>query len=126
MTTTNNKLEQKIKADFISYFGNEPKEISRIFKQRLEKEVRDFNEINTYRSRFKFLELIGEPLSRLKLLAEKEHPYFFNALDDYEDDLFDDKMKQTLNVRPNWDIWKHHILDGDNIATIQEAPKGFC
>jgi len=27
MTTTNNKLEQKIKADFIAYFGNEPKEI---------------------------------------------------------------------------------------------------
>ncbi len=27
MTTTNNKLEKKIKADFISYFGNEPKEI---------------------------------------------------------------------------------------------------
>jgi hypothetical protein len=42
------------------------------------------------------------------------------------DDLFDETMKQTLNERPNWDIWKHHILDGDNIATIQEAPKGFC
>lgn len=27
MKTENNKLEQKIKNDFISYFGNEPKEI---------------------------------------------------------------------------------------------------
>jgi hypothetical protein len=27
MTTTNNKLEKKIKDDFIAYFGYEPKEI---------------------------------------------------------------------------------------------------
>jgi hypothetical protein len=45
------------------------------------------------------LELIGEPLSRLKLLAEKEHPYFFNALDDYEDDLFDDKENVLEKVK---------------------------
>ncbi len=27
MTTLNNKLEAKVKADFIAYFGNEPKEL---------------------------------------------------------------------------------------------------
>ena len=36
MTTTNNKLEQKIQADFIAYFGNEPKEI-KIDNQNLNK-----------------------------------------------------------------------------------------
>jgi len=43
------------------------------------------------RSHFKFLEVLGEPLGRLKLIAEKEHPYFFNALDQYQDMLLDDK-----------------------------------
>jgi hypothetical protein len=43
------------------------------------------------RSRFKFLESLGEPLNRLKLVAEKEHPYFFNAIDQYQDNLLDDK-----------------------------------
>lgn len=42
------------------------------------------------------------------------------------DDLFDITMEQTLIERPNWDIWKHHTLDGDSIETVQEAPKGFC
>jgi hypothetical protein len=57
----------------------------------LEKEVKDLSEMYMLRSRFKFLEALGEPLNRLKLVAEKEHPYFFNALDQYQDDLLDDK-----------------------------------
>jgi hypothetical protein len=57
----------------------------------LEKEVKDLSEIYAYRTRFKFLEVMGEPLSRLRLAAEKEHPYFFNALDNYQDSLLDDK-----------------------------------
>jgi len=87
---------QKLKNFYQEYFnepnlGNEPKEISRLFKQRLEKEVKDFSEMYILRSRFKFLEALGEPLGRLKLIAEKEHPYFFNALDQYQDNLLDDK-----------------------------------
>jgi hypothetical protein len=87
---------QKLKNFYQEYFnepslGNEPKEISRLFKQRLEKEVKDLSEMYILRSRFKFLEVLGEPLSRLKLLVEKEHPYFFNALDQYQDELLDDK-----------------------------------
>lgn len=87
---------QKLKNFYQEYFnepnlGNEPKEISRLFKQRLEKEVKDFSEMYILRSRFKFLETLGEPLGRLKLIAEKEHPYFFNALDQYQDNLMDDK-----------------------------------
>lgn len=87
---------QKLKNFYQEYFnepnlGNEPKEISHLFKQRVEKEVKDLSEIYILRSRFKFLEVIGEPLSRLKLVAEKEHPYFFNALDQYHDNLLDDK-----------------------------------
>ena len=87
---------QKLKNFYQEYFnepnlGNDPKEISRLFKNRLEKEVKDLSEMYILRSRFKFLESLGEPLSRLKLVAEKEHPYFFNALDQYQDDLLDDK-----------------------------------
>jgi hypothetical protein len=87
---------QKLKNFYQEYFhepnlGNEPKEISRLFKLRLEKEVKDLSEMYILRSRFKFLESLGEPLNRLKLVAEKEHPYFFNALDQYQDDLLDDK-----------------------------------
>jgi predicted transcriptional regulator len=87
---------QKLKHFHHEYFnepnlGNEPKEISRLFKQRLEKEVKDLSDIYMLRNRFKFLEALGTPLSRLKLVAEKDHPYFFNALDQYQDDLLDDK-----------------------------------
>lgn len=87
---------QKLKNFYQEYFnepnlGNEPKEISRLFKQRLEKEVKDLSEMYILRSRFKFLEALGVQLNRLKLVAEKEHPYFFNALDHYQDDLMDDK-----------------------------------
>ncbi len=83
-----NTQVQKLKNFYQEYFdepnlGNEPKEISRLFKQRLEKEVKDLSEMYIIRSRFKFLEALGEPLSRLKLVAEKDHPYFFNALDQY-------------------------------------------
>lgn len=87
---------QKLKNFYQEYFnepnlGNEPKEISRLFKQRMEKELKDLSEMYILRSRFKFLESLGEPLNRLKLVAEKEHPYFFNALDQYQDNLLDDK-----------------------------------
>ena len=87
---------QKLKNFYQEYFnepnlGNEPKEISRLFKQRLEKELKELGEIYTLRSRIKFLESLGEPISRLRILIEKKHPYFFNALDEYQDDLLDDK-----------------------------------
>ena len=87
---------QKFKAFYQEYFnepnlGTEPKEISKIFKQRLDKEVNDLTDIYALRSRFRFLESVGEPLHRLKLLAEKKHPYFFTALDQYSDDLLNDK-----------------------------------
>jgi len=42
---------------------------------------------------------MGEPLSRLKLLAEKTHPYFFNALDQYQDILIDDKENMLDAVK---------------------------
>jgi len=89
-------LIQKLKNFYQEYFnepnlGNEPKEISRLFKQRLEKEIKDLSEMYVLRSRYKFLESLGEPISRLKLLVEKEHLYFFTALDQYQDSLLDDK-----------------------------------
>ena len=86
----------KLKAFYQDYFnepnlGNEPKEVSRLFKQRLNQEINDLMLIYNMRSRFKFLEAMMEPINRIKLLAEKEHSYFFNALDQYQDDLLDDK-----------------------------------
>jgi hypothetical protein len=89
-------LIQKLKKFHQEYFnepnlGNEPKEISRLFKLRLEKEIKDLSEMYVLRSRYKFLESLGEPISRLKLLVEKEHLYFFTALDQYQDNLLDDK-----------------------------------
>ena len=99
-----NSQVQKLKSFYQEYFnepnlGNEPKEVSRLFKQRLEKEVKELAEIYGQRIRFAFLESIGEPLSRLRLVAEKEHPYFFNALDQYQDDLLDDKENMLEAVK---------------------------
>lgn len=99
-----NTQVQKLKAFYQEYFnepnlGNEPKEISRLFKKRLEEEVRVVSEIYAQRHRFRFLDCISEPLKRLKELSEKEHPYFFNALSQYENNLLDDKETFLDNVK---------------------------
>jgi hypothetical protein len=57
----------------------------------LEKEIKDLSEMYGKRIRFKFLESLCESLNRLKELVEKEHLYFFTALNQYKDDLLDDK-----------------------------------
>lgn len=87
---------QKLKKFHQEYFnepnlGNDPKEISRLFKIRLKTEIDELAELNAMRTRFKFLEAVGEPLSRLRLLYEKEHIYFFTAQDNYQEDVMDDK-----------------------------------
>lgn len=86
----------KLKSFYQDYFnepnlGAEPKEVSRFFKQRINQEYNDLMLIYNLRSRFQFLEAMGEPISRIKLLTEKDHPYFFNALHQYQDDLLDEK-----------------------------------
>lgn len=91
-----NSQVQLLKNFYQDYFNepclaNEPKEISRFFKQRINKELNDLMLLYNMRSRFRFLEIMGEPINRIRLLAEKEHPYFFNALTNYQDDLLDDK-----------------------------------
>lgn len=95
---------QKLKNFYQEYFnepnlGKEPKEISRLMKQRLAKEVVEVSEFYMHRRRFKFLEALEYPLDRLKSLSEKEHPYFFNALDKYEDELLDDKEQVLDHVK---------------------------
>jgi len=98
------ELEEEIRSSQISklknfyqeYFdepnlGNEAKEISKLFKERMEKEVADITDMYKRRSRFSFLDSLAEPLLRLRAVADKEHPYFFNALDMYQNDLMDDK-----------------------------------
>lgn len=99
-----NSQIQKLKAFYQEYFnepnlGNEPKEISKFFKKRLEKEVNDLSSFYNLRQRFKFLEAIGEPLTRLRALLDKEHPYFFTALNQYEDKLLDDKENVIDDVK---------------------------
>ena len=79
--------------------GNEPKEISKAFKKRLEKEVNDLNDLYAQRHRLMFLESLGEPIKRLKAVAEREHLYFFNKLSEFEDNLLDDKENVLDNVK---------------------------
>jgi hypothetical protein len=87
---------QKLKNFYQEYFsepnlGNEPKEIARLFKMRLDKEIKDLSELYVQRNRYKFLESLAEPLSRLKNLADKDYVYYFNSLSKFEDELLDDK-----------------------------------
>lgn len=141
---------QKFKNFYQDYFnepnlGNEPKEISRLFKQRLEKEVKDISEIYAIRSRFKFLVSLEEPLNRLKQIAEKDHPYFFNSLDQYQDNLLDDKenilepVKKFMNGsqrsifenvllylennKANFDFINNESLD--KLEKVAESPKPY-
>lgn len=141
---------QKLKNFYQEYFnepnlGNEPKEISRLFKQRIEKEVKDISEIYFLRSRLKFLDSLGEPLDRLKLIAEKDHPYFFNSLDQYQDNLLDDKenflepvkkfmngaqrsiyenvLNYLENNKANFDFIKNENLD--HLEKVAESPAPY-
>ncbi len=93
-----NSFIQKLKSFHQDYFneanlGNEPKDISRLFKQRITNELQDLNTMSTLRSRLEFLNALGEPISRIKLLVEKEHPYFFTSIELFQDNLLDDKEK---------------------------------
>ncbi|MBK9543665.1 MAG: hypothetical protein IPO49_15370 [Bacteroidetes bacterium] len=93
-----NSFIQKLKSFHQEYFneanlGNEPKDISRLFKQRITNELQDLNTMSTLRSRLEFLNALGEPISRIKLLVEKEHPYFFTSIELFQDNLLDDKEK---------------------------------
>lgn len=141
---------QNLKNFYQEYFnepnlGNEPKEISRLFKMRIEKEVKDISEIYALRSRFKFLESLGEPLNRLKQIAEKDHPYFFNSLDQYRDILLDEKenvlepVKKFMNGsqrsiyenvllylennKANFDFINSESLD--KLEKVAESPKPY-
>ena len=91
-----NSQMKKVKDFYQDYFNEnilaaEPKDISRLLKHRLIKEYEDVNELYALRVRFKFLELLGEPLNRIKLVSVKDHPYFFTACDNYNNDLLDYK-----------------------------------
>lgn len=71
--------------------GNEPKDVSRLFKQRLNTELKDLNEIYSLRGVFPFLEQISDSIVKVKNVADKEHPYFFNALESFKEEMLDDK-----------------------------------
>lgn len=125
---------QKLKNFYQEYFnepnlGREPKEISRLLKSRLGKEVNDLTEMFMQRNRFKFLDILGEPLNRLRLVAEKDHPYFFNALDQYQDDLLDDKENAIDPIKKfmhgsQRDIFEHVLLYlGSNNANFDYIEK---
>jgi predicted transcriptional regulator len=91
-----NTQVKKLKDFHQEYFsegnlGNEPKDISKLFKQRLTTELKDLNEIYSMRGVFPFLEQISEAILKVKNVAEKEHPYFFNALDSFKEEMLDDK-----------------------------------
>lgn len=131
-----NPTIQKLKSFYQEYFneanlGIEPKDISRLFKLRLGNELQEVNNMYILRSRFKFLEVLGEPLVRLKSVAEKEHPYFFTALPDFEDNLLDDKeqiidpIKKFMNGFQK-EIFENVILyldsDNANFNYIDKAP----
>lgn len=107
---------QKLKRFHQEYFtapnlGSDPKEVSRLFKLRLVKEVEDLNVLYNQRHQFKFLENIGEPLHRLKQLAEKDHIYFFTALDKYQDEVLDDKENVLEPIKKFMDGAQRGILE---------------
>ncbi len=106
----------KLKSFYQEYFnepnlGNEPKEVSRFFKQRINQELNDLMLIYNMRSRFQFLDAMGEPISRIKLLTEKDPPYYFNALDQYQDELLDDKDNVLDPIRKFMNGSQKEIFD---------------
>ena len=51
---------------------------------------------------------------------------FLNVTKTTDSKLFDSVMEKTIEERKKWDIWKSHIVDGDNVETVQGPPEGYC
>tara|TARA_B100000965_G_scaffold377578_1_gene371749 strand:+ start:224 stop:667 length:444 start_codon:yes stop_codon:yes gene_type:complete len=43
-----------------------------------------------------------------------------------KDAAFDNYIQLTISARKQWNIWKHYIIEGDNIKTVENMPTGYC
>jgi hypothetical protein len=73
---------------------------------------------------FQFLEAMGEPISRIKLLSEKEHPYFFNALDQYQAVLNALGKDHLTELDYEKDEVRYHIMTAFNQALTAARARG--
>lgn len=42
------------------------------------------------------------------------------------EDLFDEILAKTIAERSKWNIWRNHIVEGENVEIVSCAPEGFC
>ena len=40
-------------------------------------------------------------------------------------DLFEDLIQKSKIEKDKWDIWKQHIIEGDNLYTVDEPPPNY-
>lgn len=73
-------------------------------------------------------ETLGDLLLNYKIVTcyRKEELVRASILRVTGKDLFDKTMHQTLREKGRWKIWKEHIVNGDQVETVEGIPHGYC
>jgi hypothetical protein len=109
--------------------GLDAKEISRIFKDKLRKELEDLQRIQALRSQLSFVSNLDDSVTKIKTLLTKDYPYFYKSINTFNDDLLDakeqviDPIKRFFNSQQKeiYDtIKKFYEANVGNISFLQE------
>jgi hypothetical protein len=109
--------------------GNDPKEISRLFKEKLKLELVELQRILAQKSQFSFVSYLDDTAKVFKDLINKDHPYFYKSIGSFEDILLDakekliDPIKQFINSQQKdhyESIRKFYESNSGNIKFLAE------
>jgi hypothetical protein len=117
---------RKLKEIYNDFFNepcpvNEARDVANAFKEKLKAESLSVNQLLVNKNEYPFLESL-EPLSELlSRLSEKEYSWLLNHIDDYEDQLLDDKEDLLDPIKRFWHGSQKKIYD--SIRTFIEGDR---
>lgn len=79
--------------------GNDPREISRIFKEHLKQEIEELKLLHAQKGKYSFLSALENEIAFLTDLAEKEYPYYYDGLPVFEEPMIHRKERVIEPLR---------------------------